>query len=644
MEPSHHSEAQNIGANGKAEKLPIGKLHSVQYLVALILAVLLVGLWRLQVLNSENFRSLAEANRVRKVPILAPRGKLFDREGRLLVDNYPSVTCYLLREQVKDLDADLPLISKGLHISAEQIQATLRRYQIAPKYQPIPLKQDITPDEQAFIAAHRDELPELETLDEQRRLYPSDGFAAHLIGYVGEVSEQMLANDDRYSLYSPGDVVGRSGVEATYDALLRGTDGSRDVIVNSHGKELGHLGQELAIPGKDLKLTIDLDIQMAAERVLEGKIGAIVAMDPHTGEILAMASRPTFDPNQFAVRLTKNYWNEILNNPDHPLLNKSIQAQLAPGSTFKIVMSVAGLQEGLAQTMHVPCNGGATFYGHFFSCDRNHGMVDINNAIPYSCDTFYYTLANRLGIDTMAKYATSLGFAQKTGIDLPDEATGNMPSTLWKLKTQHEKWYAGETISVGIGQGAVTATPIQLARALSGIANGGVLRRPHVVFPDEVPPEMLQSIRENFPGSGDATIPLSPENWQLITDAMANVTSSPIGTAYIAHLEGIDFAGKTGTADVVGGRVKNSTNKSTIPNAWFVGMAPRRNPDIVVAVLWEHGYWGNNSAKLAAQVINAFVTKQRKRDNNIRIAEVPKPATTAAVSTPASGSPASATP
>jgi penicillin-binding protein 2 len=639
MEPVHHphshSEAQTIGPTGKAEKLPVGKLHSAQYLVALILAVLLAGLWRLQVLNAESFRSLAEANRVRKVPILAPRGKLFDREGRLLVDNYPSVSCYLLREQVKDLDADLPLISRGLHIPIEQIQSTIRRFQIAPKYQPIPLKQDITPDEQAFIAAHRDELPELETLDEQRRLYPSDGFAAHLIGYVGEVSEQML-DDSRYAFYSPGDVVGRSGVEQTYDALLRGKDGSRDVIVNSHGKELGHLGQELAIPGKDLRLTIDLDIQIAAEKVLEGKIGAIVAMNPHTGEILAMASRPTFDPNQFSVRLTKNYWNEILNNPDHPLLNKTIQAQPAPGSTFKIIMSVAGLQENVAQTMHVPCNGGATFYGHFFSCDRNHGMVDINNAIPFSCDTFYYTLANRLGIDTIARYATSLGFAQKTGIDLPDEVSGNMPSTLWKLKTQHEKWYAGETISVGIGQGAVTATPIQLARALSGIASGGVLRRPHVVFPDEIPPEMLQSIHETFPGSGDATIPLSTENWQIITDAMANVTSSPIGTAYIAHLDGVDFAGKTGTADVVGGRVKNSTNKSTIPNAWFVGMTPRRNPDIVVAVLWEHGYWGNNSAKLAAQVINAFITKQRKRDNNIRIADTPQPATPQ--STPATSS------
>ncbi len=638
MQLTHHIDPNDVGPNGKAEKVSAGKLHAAQYLVAFILIILITGLWRLQVLGADNFRALAEANRIRKVPILAPRGRLFDREGRLLVDNYPSVSCYLLREQVKDLDADLPLIAQGLHIPIEQIQSTLRRYQIAPKYQPIPLKQDISPDEQAFIAAHRDELPELETLDEQRRLYPRDGFAAHLIGYVGEVSEQML-DDPRYAFYSPGDVVGRSGVEQTYDALLRGKDGSRDVIVNSHGKELGHLGQELAVPGKDLKLTIDLDLQIAAEKALEGKNGAIVAMDPHTGEILAMVSRPTYDPNQFSVRLTKNYWNEIINNPDHPLLNKSLQAQLAPGSTFKIIMSVAGLQENVAQTMHVSCNGGAEFYGHFYACDRHHGAVDINNAIPYSCDTFYYTLANRLGIDTIAKYATSLGLGQKTGIDLPDEVTGTMPSTAWKLKTQHDKWFAGETISVGIGQGAVTATPIQLARALSGVANGGVLRRPHVVFADEIPPDMLQAVRESFPGSGDATIPLTTENWQLITDAMANVTSSPIGTAYAAHLEGVDFAGKTGTAQVIGhdALAKTSKGHNTEPNAWFVGMAPRRNPDIVVAVLWEHGNWGNNSAKLASQIIDAFVNKQRKRDNNIRIATTPEPAKpeTTASATPA---------
>jgi penicillin-binding protein 2 len=630
MEQVHHphTEAQNAGPIGKAEKLPVGKLHSAQYLVALILAVLLAGLWRLQVLNAENFRSLAEANRIRKVPILAPRGKLFDREGRLLVDNYPSVSCYLLREQVKDLDADLPLISQGLHIPVEQIQSTIRRYQYAPKYQPIPLKQDITPDEQAFIAAHRDELPELETLDEQRRLYPSDGFAAHLIGYVGEVSEQMLANDERYALYSPGDVVGRSGVEATYDALLRGTDGSRDVIVNSHGKELGHLGQELAIPGKDLKLTIDLDIQMAAEKAMEGKNGALVAMDPHTGEILAMVSRPTFDPNQFSVRLTRAYWNQIITDPNHPLLNKTIQAQLAPGSTFKIIMSFAGLEEGVAQDMHVVCNGGGTFFGHFFACDKHHGMVDIDHAIPWSCDTFYYNLAERLGIDTIAKYATSVGLSQKTGIDLPDEAAGTMPSTQWKLKNFHEKWYAGEVISVGIGQGAVTVTPLQLARALGGIASGGALKRPHVVFPDEVPKELAENILTSYPGSGDRVIPMTPANWETITEAMAATTTT--GTAAAVHMEGIDFAGKTGTAQVV----NHSAGATSLgkgaerANAWFVGMAPRRNPDIVVAVLCEHGGWGAEaSAPVAAKVINAFVTKQRKRDNNLRIAATPQPAT-----------------
>ncbi len=621
---SPQPESHSTGPYTREEKLPSVKLHLAQYYVALILAVLVIGLWRLQIVGADGYRILAEANRTRKVPVLAPRGRLFDREGRLLVDNYPSVTCYLLREQVKDYTPDLPLIAQGLHIPIDQIQATLRRFQTAPKYQPIPLKQDITPDEQAFIAAHRDELPELETLDEQRRLYPRDGFAAHLIGYVGEISENDL-NQAKYDLYSPGDVVGKSGVEATYDAILRGKDGSRDVIVNSHGKEIGQLGQEIAVPGQDLKLSIDLDIQMAAEKALEGKTGAIVAMDPHTGEILALASRPTFDPNQFAVRVSKSYWNEILTNPDHPLLNKAIQAQLAPGSTFKIIMSVAGLEENVAQNMHVQCSGGATFYGHFFACDLHHGAVDIHNAIPYSCDTFYYTLANRLGIDTIAKYATSLGISQKTGIDLPDEVSGTMPSTAWKLKTQHEKWYAGEVISVGIGQGAVTATPIQLARALGGVASGGVMHRPQVILPGQISAQELQAIHENYPGSGEKTIPLSAENWQTITDGMAAVTTT--GTAATSHLEGIDFAGKTGTAQVMGHDAlsRSGGGHKTVPNAWFVGMAPRRNPDIVVAVLWENGNWGNNSAKLGAQVIDAFVEKQRKRENNIRIADAPAP-------------------
>jgi penicillin-binding protein 2 len=607
----------DIDGIDRKERLSAVKLHASQYVVALVMLVLGAWLWRLQILGVTNYRVLAEQNRIRKVPVLAPRGRIFDREGRIIVDNYPSVSCYLLREQQKNMDGDLQLMADGLHMPVEQIQATLKRFQYLPKYQPIPLKADITPDEQAFIEAHRNELPELETLEDQRRLYPRDGFAAHLIGYVGEVSENDL-NQSKFAFYAPGDWVGKSGVEEAYDEVLRGKDGSRDVIVNSHGKEVGVDRQEVAVAGKDVRLTIDLDVQMAAEKALEGKNGAIVAMDPHTGEILAMASRPTFDPNQFAVRLTQGYWKTIVEDPEHPMMNKTIQAQLAPGSTFKVIMTMAGLQEGVAQDMHVFCDGGGTFFGQFHACDRHHGAVDIHNALPYSCDTFYYTLAAKLGIDKIAGYGSSVGIGQKTGVDLPDEQAGIMPSQMWKLKTQHQPWYAGEVVSVGIGQGALEVTPLQLARALGGIASGGALVRPHVVFPSELKAEEVSAIQSTYAGSGAKTVALSAENWQIITDDMAAVTG-PSGTAASAHLDGVDFAGKTGTAQVMShtALAKTSKGHDTEPNAWFVGIAPRRNPDIVVAVLWEHGVWGQYSAKLGAQVIDTYVTKQRAKAGNL---------------------------
>ena len=604
----------------REEKLPAVRLAVVQYIIAAVLAILVFGLWRLQVIGGQNYHALAEANRIRKVPILAPRGKIVDRDGNLIVDNYPSVSCFLVREQDHDVNADLPLIARGLHMTVDQIDGILKKYRAAPSYQPLPLKQDITPDEVEFIEAHKDELPELDTIQEQRRLYPKDGFAAHLVGYVGEVSEEMLDNDTRFALYEPGDVVGMSGVEATYDGILRGTDGSQDVAVDSHGREVGRLGIEPAKPGQQLRLTIDLDIQRAAENAIGDRNGAVVAMDPHTGEILAMVSRPVFDPNQFSVRISRDEWSKLITDPAHPLMNKAIQAQLAPGSTFKIIMSLAGLQEGVAQNYKVNCAGGATLFGHFYACDKRHGEVDVEHAIPWSCDTYFYNLAVRLGIDTIAKYAHSAGIGVKTGVDLPNEATGIMPSTVWKMKTFHEKWYAGEAVSVGIGQGAVTVTPIQLARALSGIASGGVFKRPHIVFPGELQPDMRQTVLDAFPGSGDATIPLTPENWEIITDGMYNAVNGPGGTAYASHLESIDFAGKTGTAEVVNhsAGVKSLGSGNERANAWFVGIAPRRNPDIVVAVLSEHGGWGAEAAApIAARVIEAFVNKQRRLNHNL---------------------------
>src|SRR5580658_7422712 len=324
----------DTGRINREEKLSTLKLTMVQYGILLMMLALAAGLWRLQILGASSYRVLAEQNRIRKEPILAARGKLFDRENRLIVDNYPSVSCFLVREQNQNVDADLPLIARGLNLDLDQLRATLRHYRAAPGYQPIPIKQEIT--------------------DDERRLYPRDGFASHLIGYVGEVSEDDL-NNPRFAYYTPGDVVGKAGVEETYDELLRGQDGSRDVVVDSHGREVGYLGIQHAIPGQDLRLTIDNDLQRAAELALGSRNGAIVAMDPRNGEILALVSRPSFDPNDFAVRINRADWNQLINDPNRPLMNKAIQAQLAPGSTFKILMSVAGLQEGIAQNMKVNC-------------------------------------------------------------------------------------------------------------------------------------------------------------------------------------------------------------------------------------------------------------------------------------------------
>jgi len=572
-------------------------------------------LWRLQVVQSEFYAALAEKNKTREVPILAPRGKILDREGRVIVDNYPSFTALLLRDSTRDLSGDADLIAQGLHLDPKEVKERLRKFAGTPQYQPIYLKEDITPDELAFIESHHNELPELDTIMAHRRLYPRNGFMAHLVGYVGEVSEQML-NQARWELYNPGDVVGKSGVELQYNQVLMGKNGSRQVLVNSKGKEVGELDEKPAVPGHNLKLTVDIDLQIAAEEAMGDKNGAMVAMDPHTGEILAMVSRPTFDPNDFAVRISRGEWNKLVTDPDKPLLNKAIQAQLAPGSTFKILMSVAGWQENIAQTLNVHCNGGATFYGRRFGCwvKSGHGAVDLTKAIYQSCDVFFYTLAEKLGIDRMSKYATMMGLGQKTGIDLPEEASGVMPSEEWKIRNFKQKWYAGETISVGIGQGAVATTPVQLMRAISAISMDGRMVVPHVASPTGLPSEYL----ETHHYTDVSTIPIDPGGFNVITDAMARVLL-PEGTAPSAHVPGVDIAGKTGSAQVVSlaVRAKHQNNESLNQNGWFVGFTPRRNPDIVVAVLFEGGEHGKLAARLATQVIKAYVDKQRRQPTKV---------------------------
>src|SRR5499425_1631407 len=600
---------------GRDEKVSSIRLTAVQYIILIIFMILAYGLWRLQVMQSDFYAQMAERNRIRNVPILAPRGKILDREGRTIVDNYPSFSALLLRDSTRDLNADSDVIAQGLHLDPKEVRERIRKFTSMPQYQPIFLKDDITPDELAFIEAHKNELPELDTIMAHRRLYPRNGFIAHLIGYVGEVTDDML-NLPQFELYSPGDVVGISGVEKQYNQILMGKNGSRRALVNSRGREVGRLDETPAVPGKQLKLTVDVDLQIAAEQALGEKNGAVVAMDPRTGEILAMVSRPTFDPNDFAVRISRDQWTHLVNDDDHPLLNKAIQAQLAPGSVFKIIMATAGMQEGIAQSLQVNCNGGAEFYGRYFKCwvvaeHRVHGDVDITKAIYQSCDVFFYTLAEKLGIGKIAQYATAFGLGQRTGVDLPQEASGVMPSEEWKLRNFRQKWFAGETISVGIGQGAVATTPIQLARAIGAIASGGRMVRPHVTNPTDLPPNVVPA--SNVPD--EVNIPIDPQNWEVITDAMADVVN-PGGTAALSHLQGVDFAGKTGSAQTISNALKarlGAQGKNFKDNGWFAGVEPRRNPEIVVCVLLEEGEHGYLAARTAAQVIKAYVEKQRSQ-------------------------------
>ena len=606
---------------GRDEKVSAIRLTAVQYLILVMFLILAYGLWRLQVMQSDKYAQLAEQNRIRNVPILAPRGKILDREGRVIVDNYPSFSALLLRDSSRDLNADADLIAQGLHLDPAELRTRIRKFTSMPQYQPIFLKEDVTPDELAFIEAHKNELPELDTIMAHRRLYPKNGFLAHLIGYVGEVTEDML-NQPQFEFYNPGDVVGVSGVEKQYNQLLMGKNGSRRALVNSHGKEVGRLDETPAEPGKQLKLTVDIDLQIAAEEALGDKNGAIVAMNPRNGEILAMASRPTFSPQDFAAGIKRDEWNRLVTDPEKPLLNKAIQAQLAPGSTFKIIMATAGWQENIAQTLNVHCSGGAVFYGRRFGCwvKSGHGPVDLPKAIYQSCDVFFYTLAEKLGIDRIAKYATMLGLGQKTGIDLPNEVAGVMPSEEWKIKNFKQKWFAGETISVGIGQGAVATTPVQLMRAISAISMDGRMVVPHVVNPTELPNGMVDV--EHY--TEVKTIPIDPNGWNTITDAMARVLL-PEGTAPSAHIPGIDIAGKTGSAQIVSLalRAKHENNDEFAQNGWFVGFTPRRNPEIVVCVLFQGGEHGKLAARLATQVIKAYVDKQQRQPTKMATGQAP---------------------
>jgi penicillin-binding protein 2 len=596
-------------------RLPQARLAIASYIIVGMIGVLLLGFWKLQVIDADKYSSLAERNRVREIPVIAPRGRMLDRDGRVLVDNRPAFSVLLLRDDPAQVEKHLPEIAEGLNISIDDLRDQLNNTRTIPKFQPIIIKPDASAADKDFIESHKykSDIPVLEMISVSRRRYLPDGFLSHAAGYVGEVSEQQIESSN--GKLRPGDFAGKFGLERQYNDLLQGTDGKRRVIVNSVGKEVGRLATQEAIPGKQIQLSIDFDLQQVAEQSLGARPGAVVALDPRTGEVLAMASHPSLDPNDFAVRVSAEEWKKLNDDPLKPLLNRAIQAQLAPGSVFKIVMATAMYETKVVpENYTVFCPGYGTFYRRQFKCwvygKSSHGVVDVHKAVNQSCDIFFYNLGIRLGIDRISYYASKFGLGHKTGIDLPSEEAGLMPSEEWVQRAFHRKWYPGETVSVAVGQGAVTTTPLQLARLIGGIASGGLFMQPHML--------------KDAPNVGVERFPLSDSTVEKITDDMYGVINKG-GTGAALKLQDIEFSGKSGTAQVIGYATRDrfGKQKKFLDNAWFVGYAPRRNPEIVVSVLvQESGKHGGEAAgPVVKDVIKAYYDKKNKKTQGQYTAE-----------------------
>jgi len=586
-------------------RLPQERLAAASYVIVGMLALLLLGFWKLQVIDSDKYGVMAERNRVRSIPIIAPRGRMLDRDGRVLVDNYPSFSVLLLRDDQEQVDKNLPAIAEGLGLSLDDLKEQLENTQALPKFQPIVIKPEATPADVAFIESHRADIPLLEMLMVHRRRYLPGGFMAHATGYVGEVSEQQIESSN--GKLRPGDIAGKSGLERQYNDLLVGTDGMRRVIVNSVGKEVGRLSQQEAIPGKQIQLTIDYDLQQVAEAGLGDKQGAVVALDPRTGEVLAFASHPAPDPNDFAVRVSKEEWQRLNEDHQHPLLNRVTQAQLAPGSVFKVIMATAMLESKTPpESFTAFCPGYGVFYGQMHKCwvygKSSHGSISLHRAIVQSCDVFFYNVGMHMGIATISKYAKMLGLGSKTGIDLPAEEPGLVPSEEWVQRVYHHKWYPGSTISVSIGQGSVMVTPLQVAYTIGGIASSGTFKQPHLL-------KDLQNV-------GETRVELAENTIEQVTQGMYGVVNEAGGTGQAIKLQGIEFCGKSGTAQMMSYAAASRLGMGKGKNdGWFVGFAPRRDPEIVVAAVVEdtseHG--GTAAGPVVRDIVKAYYDKKNKK-------------------------------
>jgi penicillin-binding protein 2 len=574
--------------------------------IVIFTVVLLVRLWYLQAVRGEYYYEQAESNRIRPVKLRPPRGIIYDRHGRPIVENVLTFDISLVPEDAADLDATVDRLASMIKLTPEAIRAALDdAAPVRTKYEPVKIREEAPWDEVALIESHQEDLPGAIIEPEHRRHYPYAGLASHQLGYIGKVSPSQRKQDQQ----DIGLLTGQGGLEKVYDKYLRGIAGRRMIQVNAAGRKVKDLGIDEPRPGTDIYLTIDLDAQKAAEDALGNRAGAVVAMDPNTGEILALASHPNYDPNLFPRGISPRDWVRLMNDPSHPLYDRAIQSVYPPGSTFKIIVSLAGLESGVIKLDEkITCRGFIKSGRRTFRCWKKggHGPISFHDALVQSCDVYFYTMGERIGWDRIAQYARELGYGSLTGILLPDEKPGLIPTTEWKQKRTKEAWYAGDTYINSIGQGFVLVSPIQACQLMSVVANGGIFYRPR----------LLKETRNRETGEITTPAPerlnkimLDPAALDEVRKALVGVVNEPGGTAHAAQNAFAMVAGKTGTAQVIAQKVPGrKLSEKTQDHAWFIGYAPADNPKIAIAVLVEHGgHGGGAAAPVARQVIEEYM-------------------------------------
>jgi penicillin-binding protein 2 len=584
-------------------------------LLVFTIIVLAIRLWDLQIMKGTEMKKLSEQNRVRIKKVVAPRGVIYDRTGKILADTRPSFNMYITPEDIKDFNQTIDGLATLLKIDRDEIIDKLKAASGFPPSFPVKIKSDITKDEVAKVEANRVYLPGVTIQIEPKRNYPYGKMMAHMLGYVSEISDEELKSKD-FKNYAPGDNIGRYGLERAYETYLRGKDGERRVEVDAMGREVRTLDIIEPAAGNNLTLNVDLDMQLTLEKSFDNKKGGAIALDAKTGAVLALVSRPAFDPNKFASGISKEDWQTIATDNFHPLQNRVIQGRYPPGSTFKIALALKALEDGIInEKTGFSCRGGFAFGKRVFKCWKKggHGNISVHRGIVESCDVFFYNTGLKIGIDRIHEISEAIGLGKITGIDLPNEKNGLIPSPEWKRKTFGEPWYEGETVSVSIGQGAVWLTPIQLAQLSAFVANEGVTFKPQIVN-KIISPE--GKVQKTFEPVINSNVKMKKEVFRIVKDGMRGVVNEPGGTAYGSRLVNVSMSGKTGTAQSVGEKGKNSGD-----HAWFIAYAPAEEPSIAISILVEYGGHGSSVSAPIAKALTETFFKEKVVIKEARIHE-----------------------